>query len=88
MLQIKLDNGEITSDLKRINKQIETFFSEMYKSKLADVPLSEQEISFNDFISNLEIPQLTNEEQATLEHDLTLEDIKRCYFPLRKIYSR
>ena len=73
LLQIKLDNGEITSDMKKINKQIEVFFSETYKSKLTDVPLSEQELGLKDFIQNLEIPRLSNEEQATFEHDLTVQ---------------
>ena len=41
LFQIKLDNGEITSDMNKINKQIESFFSETYKSKLTDSPLSE-----------------------------------------------
>ena len=64
LLQIKLDNGEITSDMKKINKQIDVYFSETYKSKLTNVPLSEQELGLNDFIQNLEIPLLSNEEQA------------------------
>ena len=45
--------------------------------KLADIPLDEQEIDFNDFIRNLEVPKLSNEEQASLEDDLTLEG-KKC----------
>ena len=53
LLQIKLDNGEITSDMKKINKQIDMYFSETYKSKLTDVPLFEQELGLNDFIQNL-----------------------------------
>ena len=76
LLQIKLDNGEITSDMKKINKQIDVFFSETYKSKLTNVPLSEQELGLNDFIQNLEIPRLSNEEQATFEHELTVQEIK------------
>ena len=76
LLQIKLDNGEITSDMKKINKQIDVYFSETYKSKLTDVPLSEQELDLNDFIQNLEIPRLSNEEQATFEHELTVQEIK------------
>ena len=76
LLQIKLDNGEITSDMKKINKQIEVFFSETYKSKLTDVPLSEQKLGLNDFIQNLEIPRLSNEEQATFEHELSVQEIK------------
>ena len=41
------------------------FFGETYKSKLTDVPLSEQELGLNGFIQNLEIPRLSNEEQAS-----------------------
>ena len=52
LLQVKLDNGEITSDMKKINKQIDVYFSKTYKSKLTDVPLSEQELGLNDFIQN------------------------------------
>ena len=84
MLQIKLDNGEITSDMKRINKQIDVFFSETYKSKLTDVPLSEQELGLNDFIQNLEIPRLSNEEQATFEHVLTVQEIKNVLHAFEK----
>ena len=38
LLQVKLDNGEITSDMKKINKQIDVYFIETYKSKLTDHP--------------------------------------------------
>ena len=41
------------------------------------IPLDEQEIGFNDFIRNLEVPKLSNEEQASLEDNLTLEE-KKC----------
>ena len=77
LLQVKLDNGEITSDMKKINKQIDVYFSETYNSKLTDVPLSEQELGLNDFIQNLEIPRLSNEEQATFEHELTVQETKK-----------
>ena len=77
LLQIKPDNSEITSDWKKINQQIETFFSETYKSRLADIPLDEQEIGFNDFIRSSEVPKLLNEEQASLKYNLTLEG-KKC----------
>ena len=40
-----------------------------YKSKLTDVPLSEQELGLKDFIQNLQIPRLSNEEQETFEHE-------------------
>ena len=85
MPQIKLDNGEITSDMKRISKQIDVFFSETYKSKLTDVPLSEQELGLNDFIQNLEISCLSNEEQAMFEHELTVQEIKYVLLAFEKI---
>ena len=40
------------------------------------IALSEQELGLNDFIQNLEIPRLSNEEQATFEHELTVQEIK------------
>ena len=54
-----------------------------YKSKLTDVPLSEQELNLKDFIQNLQIPRLSNEEQETFEHELTVHEItvheiKKC----------
>ena len=84
LLQIKLDNVQITSDMKKINKQIEVFFSKTYKSKLTDVPLSEQELGLKDFIQNLEIPRLSNEEQATFEHELTVQEIKNVLHSFEK----
>ena len=84
LLQIKPDDSEINSDWKKIDEQIDTFFSETYKSKLADISLYEQEIGLNDFIRGQEVPKLSNEEQASLEDDLTLEE-KVSYFRLRKI---
>ena len=76
LLQVKLDNGEITSDMKKINKQIDVYFSETYNSKLTDVLLSEQELGLKDFIQNMEIPRLSNEEQAMFEHKLTVQETK------------
>ena len=60
------------------------YFSETYKSKLTDVPLSEQELGLNDFIQNLEIPRLSNEEQATFEHDLTVQETKNVLHSFEK----
>ena len=71
--------------MKKINKQKEVFFSETYKSKLTDVPLSEQELGLKDFIrQNLEIPRLSNEEQATFEHALTVQEIKNVSHSFEK----
>ena len=48
------------------------------------IPLSEQELGLNDFIQNLEIPRLSNEEQATFEHDLTVQEIKNMLHSFEK----
>ena len=82
VLQIKLDNGEITSDMKKINKQ--RCLCKTYKSKLTDVSLSEQELGLKDFIQNLEIPRLSNEEQATFEHELNVQEIKNVLHSFEK----
>ena len=70
--------------MKKINKEIEVFFSKTYKSKLTDVSLSEQKLGLNDFIQNLKIPRLSNEEQATFEHDLTVQEIKNMLHSFEK----
>ena len=57
----------------------------MYKSKPADIPLDEQEIGFNDFIRNLKVQKLSNEEQTFLEDDLTLEAKKMSFLLSKKI---
>ena len=69
--------------MKRINKQ-RCFLAKPYKSKLTDVPLSEQELGLKDFIQNLEIPQQSNEEQATFEHWLTVQEIKNVLHSFKK----
>ena len=53
LLQIKIDNGEITSDMKKITTR--GVFQRNIQTKLTDVLLSEQELGLNDFMQNLEI---------------------------------
>ena len=56
ILQLKLENGETTSDLKEVNIEIERFFSNMFTTKLADIPLLQQKRSFNNLVEGLELP--------------------------------
>jgi len=42
---VKLENGKTTSDLKKVNKEIERFFSNMFTMKLADIPLVQQKVA-------------------------------------------
>ena len=76
---MKLENSKTTSDLKKVYKKIERFFSNMFITKLADIPLLQQKrlSSFNNLVEGLELPKLTYEEHASLEYELSLEEIKK-----------
>ena len=84
ILQEKLENGETTSDLNKVNKEIERFFSNMFTTKLAGIPLVQQKRSFNSLVEGLELPKLTYEEQVSLEHELSLEEIKKVLVSFEK----
>ena len=53
ILQVKLENGKTTSDLKKVNKEIGRFFSNMFTTKLAGIPLVQQKSSFNSLVEGL-----------------------------------
>ena len=76
---MKLENGETTSDLKKVNKEKELFFNSMFTTKLADIPLLQQKSSFNNLVKGLELPKVTYEEQESFEHELSLEEIKKKF---------
>ena len=67
--QLKLENGEIISDIKQINKEIESFYSNLLASNSSN-PIDFNE-EFNAFVADLQIPQLTPEESSALESNLT-----------------
>ena len=67
--QLKLENGEIISDIKQINKEIESFYSNLLASNSSN-PIDFKE-EFNAFVADLQIPQLTPEESSALESNLT-----------------
>ena len=56
--QLKLENGEIISDIKQINKEIESFYSNLLASNSSN-PIDFKE-EFNAFVADLQIPQLLN----------------------------
>ena len=70
--EVKLKDGETITDPKKIEKELENFYSNMYISKkdLNDVPQGEHG-SFESFVEGIEIPQLNTEERDSLEHDFT-----------------
>ena len=67
--QLKLENGEIISDIKQINEEIESFHSNLLETNSSN-PIDFNE-AFNAFVADLQIPQLTPEESSALESNLT-----------------
>ena len=67
--QLKLENGEIISDIKQINEEIESFLSNLLETNSSN-PIDFDE-EFNAFVADLQIPQLTPEESSALESNLT-----------------
>ena len=74
--QLKLENGEITSDWKQINQEIQSFYSDLLETKLTDSLSTNFRENFFAFVENLNIPKLSCEESMSLESDLTLGEIK------------
>ena len=67
--QLKLENGEIISDIKQINEEIESFLSNLLETNSSNSIDFDEE--FNAFVADLQIPQLTPEESSALESNLT-----------------
>jgi len=82
--QIKLNNGQKTTDPQLIQKEIESYFSRLYKTKICDSARPQQTEVLQNFIETLDLPKLiknpkliiSDEEQTNLEHELTPEEIK------------
>ena len=77
--QIKLNNGQKTTDPQLIQKEIESYFSGLYKTKICDSARPQQTEALQNFIESLDLPKLSEEEQTNLEHELTLEEINRVW---------
>ena len=77
--QIKLNNGQKTTDPQLIQKEIESYFSGLYKTKICDSARPQQTEALQNFVETLDLPKLSEEEQTNLEHELTLEEINRVW---------
>ena len=76
---MKLENEEIISNPSQVNKEIEAFCRKMYTAKINDnMDNHAYEHKFNDFIEDLNIPQLSGEEKSFLEKDLTINELKEA----------
>ena len=64
--ELELDNGELLTEEKLILQEIESYYKDLYTSKVS-ATLSD----FDQFSQNLEIPHLSNDERDRLEGPLT-----------------
>ena len=76
ILQLKTRSDEIITDIKEINKEIEIYYSELLQSQLDTTLERESNKLFSDFVSGLDIPKVSDEENALLEKALTIEELK------------
>ena len=76
--EVKLENGEVTSDSMRIEKELEKYFANMYASKTNDTTGLREGNSFESFVEGLEIPKLDKEDNESLEQELTVEELKKA----------
>ena len=63
---------------KQIEKELEKFYSNMYTSKNLKSESQGENKSFESFVEGIEIPQLNVDEQDSLEHDFTFEELKEA----------
>ena len=76
---MELENEEIISNPSQVNKEIESFYRKMYTAKINDnMDNHAYEHKFNDFIEDLNIPQLSGEEKSFLEKDLIINELKEA----------
>lgn len=76
--EVKLENGDRVSEPKQIEKELEKFYSNMYTSKNLKSESQGENKSFESFVEGIEIPQLNVDEQDSLEHDFTFEELKEA----------
>ena len=61
--QLKTSDGEIISDIKQINKEIEEYYKSFLTSKVPPEDHKNLNKSFNSFVEGLENPTLSEDEQ-------------------------
>jgi len=79
IVQLKLENGEIISDMKQINQEIELFHSDLLETKSSGFLSTNFRENFFAFVEDLDIPKLSFEESVYLEADLILDEIKKRF---------
>ena len=73
--QLKTTDGEIISDMTKINKEIENYYKNFLTSTVSQEKLNDYEDYFALFASNLQNSKLCQDEVSELEHDLTKDEL-------------
>ena len=73
--QLKTTDGEIISDMTKINKEIENHNKNFLTSKVSQKKLNDYEDYFALFGSNLQNSKICQDEVSELEHDLTKDEL-------------
>ena len=73
--QLKTTDGEIISDMTKINKEIENYYKNFLTTKVSQEKINDYDDHFASFTSNLQNPKLCEVEVNELEHDLTKDEL-------------
>ena len=69
--ELKVEDDKILVDEKEILNRIQCFYEDLYTSKTLL-----NEVKFNEFVEDLNIPQLIDEQRESIEHQVTKEECK------------
>ena len=76
--QLKIGDDEIMSDFKQINKEIESFFTDFYRSNFYAQNQTDAQEKFKEFVENLKTTKLSEQEKEELECELSLDELKNA----------
>ena len=62
--------------MKQINREIESFYSDLLETKSSGFLSTNFKENFFAFVENLDIPKFSFEKSMSLESDLTFDEIK------------
>ena len=74
IMELEDENGELFEDEKQILATIESFYKDLYSSKI-----STSEVEFSKFTHNINFPQLPDDERDQLKGPLTLKECQDVF---------
>ena len=73
--KLKVNGGEIITDFRRVNQEIEEFYKTLLSTKEEPGDDDNSDKLFQDFVKNLNFPKLSDEEHQDLEYDISKEEL-------------